>query len=86
MGCKETSTSNVCSHTHIQTFILTLNTLMQTMKYATCFNETDALIRSRRVFVKYPECPGAMTTSDTDGRLLDLGNSLFMMGLHRLHT
>lgn len=38
----------------------------QDMKYSTCFNETDALVRSQRVFVKYPQCLGVMTANDTE--------------------
>lgn len=52
----------------------------QDMKYSTCFNETDALVPSQRVFVKYPQCLGVLTANDTDWCLLDLGSNLLWWG------
>lgn len=43
------------------------------IKYSEGFNETDALVRSRRAFVKYAERPGVPSVTDTDEHLLDLG-------------
>lgn len=83
--CKRTSSSthsqtHRCRHTNLSATLTGLHTYTLALSKKT-WNMPHPLmrlilVRSQHGFVKYTQCLGVMTASDTDWCLLDLGNNL----------